>query len=94
MPAPLPAGWKRDFILHNVGWDKDADLNTVYGQTVEPLPFNAMTGYPWPASESPPDSPEYQAYLQKYQTRVQNYAKFWRRVKRAPNEQRQDDSAN
>ena len=38
---PLPAGWKRDFVIHNVGWDKDANLNTVYGQFVEPLPFRA-----------------------------------------------------
>ncbi|MEX2026111.1 MAG: hypothetical protein WEH44_02405, partial [Pirellulaceae bacterium] len=27
-----PPGWERDFILYSVGWDKDADLNTVYGQ--------------------------------------------------------------
>ena len=42
-----PDGWKRDFILHSIGWDKDADLNTIYGQTVEPLPFRAMKSYPY-----------------------------------------------
>lgn len=78
---PLPEGWKRDFILHSVGWDKDADLNTVYGQTVEPMPFNAMTKYPYPVQEGPFETAEYQAYLKKYQTRVQDYGKFWRRVK-------------
>ncbi len=78
--VPLPEGWKRDFILHSVGWDKDADLNTLYSQTVEPLPFNAMSGYPYGAEEGPPDTPEYRRYLQKYQTRVQDYGKFWRRV--------------
>ncbi|HET6878790.1 MAG TPA: FG-GAP-like repeat-containing protein, partial [Pirellulales bacterium] len=36
---PPPPGWKRDFLLFNVGWDKDCDLNTIYGETVEPLPF-------------------------------------------------------
>ena len=36
--APPPVGWRRDFILHNVGWDKDADLNTVYGDSSEPGP--------------------------------------------------------
>ena len=41
-----PVGWKRDFVLYNVGWDKDADLNTVYGQSSEPYPFKAMTKYP------------------------------------------------
>ena len=39
--APIPVGWTRDFVLRNVGWDKDADLNTVYGQSSEPLPFRA-----------------------------------------------------
>jgi len=36
--VPLPEGWRRDFILHNVGYDKDADLNTIYGRTSEPFP--------------------------------------------------------
>ena len=38
-PAGPPPGWKRDFILHSIGWDKDADLQTVTGQSAEPLPF-------------------------------------------------------
>lgn len=85
---PLPAGWKRDFLMHNVGWDKDADLNTLYSQTVEPLPFNAMSGYPYAASEAPAETPEYRAYLQKYQTRVQDYGRFWRRLQRPVSEVR------
>jgi hypothetical protein len=67
----VPRGWKRDFVLHNVGWDKDADLNTVYGQTVNPLPFSGMNGYPDPvgieAAEPFSD-----------QRRVQNRVHFWR----------------
>ena len=73
-----PTGWKRDFILHCVGYDKDADLNTIYGQTVEPLPFRAMTRYPYGADESYPDSDAYRDYLERYQTREQNPADFWR----------------
>lgn len=49
---PLPAGWKRDFILHNVGWDKDADLNTLEGQSTLPLPYRGMTSYPPPADQA------------------------------------------
>jgi hypothetical protein len=79
--TPLPSGWKRDFIMHNVGWDKDADLHTLYGQTVEPLPFNAMSGYPYPADEVPPETVEYRSYLKQYQTREQRHAQFWRLVK-------------
>jgi len=69
-----PAGWKRDFVLYNVGWDKDADLSTVYGQSSEPYPFRAMTRYPLAAEESQPSSPEYLQYLKEYQTR--EYPRF------------------
>ncbi len=43
---PLPAGWTRDYVLHSVGWDKDADLNTLEGQSSLPLPFANMQAYP------------------------------------------------
>lgn len=43
---PLPAGWKRDFVMHNTGWDKDADINTLAGQGSLPLPFMNQTSYP------------------------------------------------
>jgi hypothetical protein len=72
--APPPAGWKRDFLLYSVGWDKDANLQTVLGQSSEPLPFEAMTAYPWPGEEQTPDSPAYRDYLRKYQTRRQSPA--------------------
>ncbi len=61
-------------MLYNVGWDKDADLNTVYGQSSEPYPFKAMTRYPIAPEESEPSSPEYQQYLREYQTR--EYPRF------------------
>ena len=48
---PLPTGWKRDFILHNVGWDKDADMNTLAGDGSLPLPFKSMHSYPPPPSQ-------------------------------------------
>lgn len=48
---PLAEGYVRDFILHNVGWDKDADLNTITGQTSLPLPFKSMHSYPAPADQ-------------------------------------------
>lgn len=66
---PTPAGWKRDFVLYNVGWDKDADLNTVYGQSSEPYPFKAMSRYPLAPGESEPASLEYLQYMQDFQTR-------------------------
>ena len=67
--SSTPQGWKRDFVLYNVGWDKDADLNTVYGQSSEPYPFKAMTKYPIAPDESQPSTLEYQQYMQEFQTR-------------------------
>ncbi|WP_197532853.1 CRTAC1 family protein [Symmachiella macrocystis] len=79
-PNAPPLGWKRDFVMHNVGWDKDANLNTAFGQDVAPLPFNAMSGYPYPDDERYPLTPANRAYLLKYQTRVQDWNQFWRVV--------------
>ncbi len=66
---PLPAGWRRDFLLDVDGWAKDADANTAYAQSVEPLPFHAMSGYPYPASERFPDDAEHRRWRETYNTR-------------------------
>lgn len=79
---PLPPGWTRDFVLHSVGWDKDADLNTIYGNTSEPLPFSGMPSYP---SESYPSDPAYQEYLRTYQTRKQADGAFRNLLTAPPN---------
>jgi tetratricopeptide (TPR) repeat protein len=82
--AEVPDGWVRDFIMHNVGWDKDADLNTVYGQSVEPLPYREMTSYPYGPEATYPATPEHLDYLERYQTRGQEAQRFWRRIKDYP----------
>ncbi|HEV7517176.1 MAG TPA: hypothetical protein VGR07_12815, partial [Thermoanaerobaculia bacterium] len=66
---PLPTGWQRDFLLLVDGWAKDADANTAFGQSVEPLPFHAMSRYPYPKAEHFPDDPEHQEYRRTYNTR-------------------------
>jgi cytochrome c-type biogenesis protein CcmH/NrfG len=66
---PLPAGWRRDFLLYSDSWLKDADLNTGTGQTVEPLPFHGMSRYPYGVDESYPTDAEHQRYLRRYNTR-------------------------
>ncbi|MEX0728954.1 MAG: hypothetical protein WD065_21950, partial [Planctomycetaceae bacterium] len=68
---PLPSGWKRDFILHNVGWNKDDDLNTAYGHQVEPLPFVGMPHYPYDVIPERMKTDAYLHYLKTYQTRTQ-----------------------
>lgn len=82
-PPPTPEGWSRDFLLHSVGWDKDADLNTVLGQTVEPLPFVGMSGYPYTLEMTEETgargaNTEFDEYLRTYQTREVSPAPFWR----------------
>lgn len=70
--AALPAlhpGWKRDFLLLVDGWAKDADPNTAYSRSVEPLPFHAMSSYPYPASEHFPDDDAHRQYRKTYNTR-------------------------
>ena len=79
--AELPAGWKRDFIIYNIGWDKDADLNTVHGQSVEPLPFRAMSKYPYEPDQSFPSEPKHIDFLKRYQTRLQSPGSFWDQVR-------------
>lgn len=68
LPAP-PAGWTRDFLLFVDGWAKDRDANTAHGQNTHPLPFHAMSQFPYGASESFPDGPEHQVYQREYNTR-------------------------
>jgi hypothetical protein len=66
---PLPAGWTRDYIFYANGWVKDGDLNTKFSETVAPLPFHGMSGYPYPDGEAYPETAELQAYRRAYNTR-------------------------
>ncbi len=76
--TPVPEGWKRDFILHCVGWDKDADLNTLTGQTTGPMPFRAMDEYPPTAAQSElSTAAEQQNAI--HRRRHQAFRAFWRR---------------
>src|SRR5215468_5133655 len=69
LPA-LAAGWKRDFLLFVDGWAKDADANTAFSQTVEPLPFHAMPQYPYAAPYAYPADGVHKRYREFYNTRA------------------------
>jgi hypothetical protein len=62
---PLRDGFQRDFLLKVDGWAKDRDPNTAYSQTVEPLPFHAMSSYPYPEQEKHPGGD----WIREYNTR-------------------------
>jgi tetratricopeptide (TPR) repeat protein len=66
---PMAPGWKRDYLLSVDGWAKDSDPNTAYSNSVTPLPFHAMSSYPYPSSQHYPSDPAHQLYLRKYNTR-------------------------
>lgn len=66
----LKKGWKRDFLIHSVGWVKDGDLNTATGNRVLPLPFHGMKRYPPGKGDIYPETPELKKYNQEYNTRV------------------------
>jgi hypothetical protein len=70
-------GWTRDWIMHNVGWDKDADLNTLEGQSSMPLPFSKMTNYPPPMNQAE-EALRVDRLHRETLIRQQNANHFWR----------------
>ena len=66
---PLPAGWRRDFLVFLDGWAKDRDPNTHEALFVEPLPFHGMSGYPYRADERFPDDEVHRAWRREWNTR-------------------------
>jgi hypothetical protein len=70
----VPAdGMERDYFFFVACWFKDPPGAWGYGfqYTVDPLPFQAMSGYPYPMDkESYPYDAAHVAYIQQYNTRV------------------------
>jgi tetratricopeptide (TPR) repeat protein len=67
--ATLPQGWSRDFLLKVDGWAKDRDPNTAFPMSVLPMPFHAMSRYPYPPNEHYPRDAVHDAYQRSYNTR-------------------------
>ncbi len=70
LPAPAP-GMVRDYFLNESCWFKDETGNWGFGFnfTSDPLPFQNMTGFPYPPDESYPNDAAHQNYLQDWNTR-------------------------
>ena len=69
VPPPRP-GEARTFLLRLDGWCKDRDPYTGEGDTVGPLPFHAMSNYPYPPSERYPDDVAHREYRARWNTRA------------------------
>ena len=67
---PPPENWRRTVFLESHGWDKDADRNTWEADQVEPLPFRAMSGYPYGPGEAFPDTGLHRRYRREWLTRI------------------------
>jgi hypothetical protein len=71
--ASLPAleeGWTRTFLLVADGYSKEMDINSATPDHVGPLPFHAMSAYPYPSTERYPDTPEHRRYHDVFNTRM------------------------
>ena len=68
--SPIPDGWVRTYFLKADGFTKEMDINSASPDSVGPLPFHAMSNYPYGADEQYPDTPEHRRYRQNYNTRT------------------------
>ncbi len=68
LPA-VPRGSVRSFLLKTTGYCKDMDPHTAFPDSVEPLPFRAMSAYPYPEGESYPDDADHREYRKIFNTR-------------------------
>jgi hypothetical protein len=90
----LPEGWQRDFQMHNVGWDKDADLSTLEGQSTLPLPFEGMGFYP-PSANQWRRSEEVHLRHRDVLTRRQSASAFWMQSSRpSPSGRKPNEGSN
>jgi tetratricopeptide (TPR) repeat protein len=65
----LPSGWTRSFVLKTWGYCKDCGPFTATGATIEPLPFQAMSAYPYGPDEHYPEDAAHEQYRKQFNTR-------------------------
>ena len=66
---PVPQGMVRDYFVVANCWFKGLGLPYV-PFTVDPLPFQSMTSFPYPSTESYPTDAIHQSYLKTFNTRI------------------------
>ena len=68
----LPAGWTRDYFFYANGFVKDMDYWEASPFTVGPMPFHAMSTYPYPKSEHYPAGAASDAYWLEWNDRFES----------------------
>lgn len=87
--SPVPPGYARTYLLMGDGYSKEMDINSASPDTVEPLPFHGMSGYPYAASEHYPEDAGHREYQEQFNTRhVGRSIPQLHRVPMAPRETR------
>jgi hypothetical protein len=69
LAAPAP-GLTRTFLLFVHGYSKEMNPRSAIPDAVAPLPFRAMSGYPYGPGERYPDTAAHREYLERYNTRI------------------------
>lgn len=66
---PLRPGWVRTFLLYADGYSKEMNIASATPDSLGPLPFHAMSKYPYAPSEQYPDDAAHREYVATYNTR-------------------------
>ncbi|MGB2716169.1 MAG: FG-GAP-like repeat-containing protein [Vicinamibacterales bacterium] len=66
----LPSGWTRTFLVYSYGWSKEMNPRSASPDTIGPLPFSGMSGYPYGQNEHYPRSTKHREYMERYNTRI------------------------
>ena len=67
---PTPVDCVRSFVMVSHAYCKDMDLYTATPKALEPLPFKAMSRYPYPSTEQYPATEANRHFQQTYNTRL------------------------
>lgn len=67
---PLPTGMRRTFLLYTVGFSKEMDLHSATPDALEPIPFRAMSRYPYPPHERYPHAADFATFHTRTVTRT------------------------
>jgi hypothetical protein len=65
-----PSGITRTFLLFAQGYSKEMDLSSASPDQSWPLPFRAMSRYPFAWPETYPTTAAHREYIERYNTRV------------------------
>jgi tetratricopeptide (TPR) repeat protein len=69
LPA-LPSGWTRTLLFYAYGYSKEMNIRSASPDTVGPLPFFGMSGYPYGPAEQYPQDKARRQYEARFNTRV------------------------